>query len=126
MIELSGVSVEYVLTNERPRTLKPFAGQLKKYLDNIDGERMAIYGVGNSSLIFYLGMSKPIRTLDERNDVCMYVKKPDNYLLTEEALADRILGQCGPGNLVRILTQTSEGKKRDREGLVLFRTGRGS
>ncbi len=111
---------------ERPRTLKPFAGQLKKYLDTIDGERMAMYGVGNSSLIFYLGMSKPIRTLDELNDVCAYVKKPENYLLTEEVLADRILGQCGPVNLVRILIQTNEGKKRDREGLVLLRTGEGA
>lgn len=111
---------------ERGRTLKPFAVELKSCLDRVDGSKIAMYGVGNSSLIFYLAMPGPVRVIDDMRGVCPYVGIPGNYLLTEESLADRIADACGPGNVVRVLTQPAEGKKRDREGLVLFRAADGS
>ncbi len=122
---LWGYTVGSVI-GERPRMLKPFAAELKSYVKDIDNSKMALYKMGNSSLIFYLGMSKPVKTIDDEIRVCTYVRKPGNYLLTEEALADEIVTRCGHENMARVLTQASEGRKHDREGLVLFRTGGGS
>ena len=84
-----------------------------------------MYKMGNSSLIFYLDMSKPVKTIDDEAGFARS-RKPGNYLLTEEALADEIGRGCGHENMARVLTQATEGRKRDREGLVLFRTGEGS
>lgn len=109
---------------ERQRTLKPFAGDLRRRLQNIDQGKIAMYGMGNSSLIFYLGMPEPIKTLDEVTAVCAHIEKQGNYLLTEETRVDEISGQCGPESLVRILAQPNEGKKRDREGVVLLKKGK--
>lgn len=110
---------------ERQRTLRSFASGVQRHLRDVDEGRIAMYGMGNSSLIFYLGMPKPIRTLDGVTAVCTHIREPGNYLLTEEAQAEEISGQCGPENLVRVLTQPNEGKKRNREGPVLLRNGKG-
>jgi hypothetical protein len=113
-----------VAIGERQRTLRSFAGSLQTHLKGVDGDKIAIYGMGNSSLIFYLDMARPIATLSDMSAVCSYVKGPGNYLLTEEARADEIAGQCGPHGLVRVLAQPDEGKKSKREAVVLFRTGK--
>jgi 4-amino-4-deoxy-L-arabinose transferase-like glycosyltransferase len=110
---------------ERDRTLKPFAGQVRDYIGRADEGKLVMYGVGNSSLIFYLAMPGPVKTIDNAASVCAYISGKHGYLLTEESLADRIADKCGPGNMVRILTQPAAGQKADREGLVLFRTGAG-
>ena len=109
---------------ERQRTLRSFAGSLQTYLKSVDGDKTAIYGMGNSSLIFYLDMARPITTLSDISAACTYVKGPGNYLLTEEGLAEQIAGECGPHELLRVLAQPKEGKKRNREVVVLFRTGK--
>ncbi len=113
------------LIGERERTLKPFAAGLKSHLEGVDREKIAMYGVGNSSLIFYLAMPGPVRTIGDMTGACAYVRRPGNYLVTEDFQADRITKACGPANMVRVLAQPGEGKKRDREGLVLFRTREG-
>ncbi len=111
---------------ERQRTLRSFVSDLQKYLREVDNRKIAMYRMGNSSLIYYLGMPEPIRRIDEVSAACAHVSKPGNYLLTEEALAEEVLVRCGPENLVPVLMQPHERKKRDREGLVLLRTGRGA
>lgn len=111
---------------ERQRTLKPFAAELKNYVKGIDSSKLAMYKMSNSSLIFYLDMSKPVKSIDDGVRICTYVRQPGSYLLTEEALADEIGKRCGHENMARVLTQASEGRKRDKEGLVLFSTGGGS
>lgn len=111
---------------DRARTLKPFAGQVKSYLERADGTNFAMYGVGNSSLVFYLAMPGPIETINDAAMVCTYLRMPRRYLLTEESLVDGTVHKCGPGSIVRVLAQPGEGKKTDREGLVLLRAGKGS
>lgn len=111
---------------ERNRTLKPFARQLAGYINGVGDDKLAMYGVGNSSLIFYLDRATPIRALRDVREVCSFGERNrGGYLLTEETLTDRIEKECGQGKLTRILTQSPEGKKDGREGLVLFRAGEG-
>jgi 4-amino-4-deoxy-L-arabinose transferase-like glycosyltransferase len=110
---------------ERQRTLKPFAVQLRGYFERVDRPKIAMYGMGNSSLIFYLDMPGPLKSIDDEAGVCAHVRKPGSYLLTQESLADRMVDACGPGSVVRLLTQPGEGNKRDREGIVLIRSGNG-
>jgi len=111
---------------ERSRTLKPFVRQLAGYVNGVGDDKFAMYGVGNSSLIFYLDRAAPIRVLRDVREVCSFGEgNRGAYLLTEEALTERIEKECGQGKLTRILTQSPEGRKDDREGLVLFRAGEG-
>ncbi len=109
---------------ERQRTLKPFADELTDYFRKADYDKLAMYNVGNSSLIFYLDRQEPIKAFDDTEELCTYVKKPGNYLLMEEGSADEVLERCTSGSLVRVLSQPGEGKKHDRERLVLFLSGK--
>jgi len=111
---------------EKSRTLKPFAREMAGRIGSVGDERIALYGVGNSSLIFYLDRPGPMKTLTDAREVCSFLEgTPGGYLLTEDILTDQIERECGPGRFARIVAQLPEGKKHDREGLVLLGAGAG-
>ena len=59
-------------------------------------------------------------------DPIAYLGEPGNHLLTEESRVEGLEGQCGVKGLVRVLAQPGEGKKHDRDGLVLLRQDKGT
>ncbi|MHB8109677.1 MAG: ArnT family glycosyltransferase [Syntrophorhabdaceae bacterium] len=110
------------LIGERTRTLKAFAQKANHYVKNTPDSRVSLYGVGNSSLIFYLDRGRPIRVIKDAGDACAYFTAGENYLLTEEAYVDRLEKECRGPQFIRVLTQLPEGRK-NKEGLVLLRSG---
>ncbi len=111
---------------EKDRTLKPFAREMAGHITSVGDEGVAMYRVGNSSLIFYLDRPGPMRTFKDAREVCSFLEgTPGGYLLTEDVLTDEIERECGRGRFARIVTQLPEGKKHHRDGLVLLGTGAG-
>ncbi|MEN6617305.1 MAG: glycosyltransferase family 39 protein [Syntrophorhabdus sp.] len=106
---------------ERSRTLRTFADQTTAYITGAGDDRLALYGVGNSSLIFYLNRSRPIRKLHDANEACAFLKNEGRYLLTEPPFVDILKKQCGGQSFIRVVTQVPEDKKA-REGLVLLQS----
>ncbi len=112
---------------EKKRTLKPFAREVRSLVQGLDDRRVAIYGVGNSSLMFYLDRATPVSTLGDTKEVCAFLlATPGGYLLTEAALAGPVEKACDGTSLARVLVQASEGKKKGEDGLVLFQARQGN
>ncbi|MDD3845432.1 MAG: glycosyltransferase family 39 protein [Syntrophorhabdaceae bacterium] len=113
------------LIGERDRVLKPFALKVSEKTRGEARDRTAMYGVANSSLIFYLDRTEPVKTLKNVAETCSFTADSGRYLITEEIFVESIEKECGRGRLVRILSESPDDPEGQREGLVLFHTAKG-
>ncbi len=111
---------------ERGRSLKPFARQVASRIEGAMDGTLAMYGVGNSSFVFYLDRKSAVRALNDLGEVCSFARVAGSYLITEEAFVDAIEKECGPGRFVRVLSESRGGRKKKRNDLILFVTPGGS
>jgi 4-amino-4-deoxy-L-arabinose transferase-like glycosyltransferase len=111
---------------ERDRNLKPFARHVASKITGVEDETVAIYGVRDSSLIFYLDRKAPVRTLNEVQEVCSFAGGAGRHLLTGEAFVPVIEKECGPGIFDRVLSESRRDGKKKRNELVLLVTAKGS
>lgn len=111
---------------EKKRTLKPFAQEARGLLLNVDSRTVAMYGVGNSSFLFYLDPPAPIRAFKDLKEVCAFIAAtPGGYLVTEETFSESVEKTCRSSSLSRVLVQISEAEKKDGNDLVLFQVPNG-
>ncbi len=108
--------------SEKKRALKPFALKAGDLAGDAGGRAVAMYGVGNSSFLFYFNRPAPIAVLSDLKEVCAFIAAtPGGYILTEAAISGRIDNSCGSAVLERVIVQMPEGRGRDEDNLVLLR-----
>ncbi|OPY04075.1 MAG: Undecaprenyl phosphate-alpha-4-amino-4-deoxy-L-arabinose arabinosyl transferase [Syntrophorhabdus sp. PtaB.Bin184] len=108
------------LIGERGRGLKPFAHQVASRIEEVSRESVAMYGVGNSSFLFYLDRKSPLRALSDLREVCSFAGGSGRHLVTEEAFIWGIEKECGPRAFERVLSESPGGGKKRRNDLVLL------
>lgn len=105
---------------ERDRGLKPFARQVALRIEEAGDRNVAIYGVRDSSFIFYLDRKSPMRVLDGLREVCSLAGDEGGYLITGEAFLGSIGNECGPGRFDRVLSESRDDRRKRRNDLVLL------
>ena len=105
---------------ERGRGLKPFARHVASRIEGVSDGNVAIYGVGNSSFIFYLDRKVPVRALSDVRQVCSFGDGVGRYLITEEAFVGTIEKECGSERFDRALSESRDDRTKRRNDLVLL------
>ncbi len=110
---------------ERDRGLKPFARQVASRIEGVSDGNVAMYGVGNSSFIFYLDRKAPVRAFCELREVCSLADGAGRYLITEEAFVRAIEKECGLKRFDRAISESREDRRKRRNDLVLLVSPKG-
>ncbi len=110
---------------ERGRGLKPFARQVASRIEGVSRGNVAMYGVGNSSFLFYLDRKSPLRALSGLREVCSFAGGSGRHLITEEAFVGGIESECGARTFERALSESTGDRKRKRDDLVLLVSPKG-
>ncbi|HVN97174.1 MAG TPA: glycosyltransferase family 39 protein [Syntrophorhabdaceae bacterium] len=108
---------------ERSRTLKPFCLAAKQALSGVDDDAIALYGVTNSSLIYYLQHARPLHNLKGPDELTALSEKDEDghfFLVAEASSVASIRGLLPEREVVTLLEQEAEGKKDDENSFVLL------
>jgi len=114
VLELWGFTIGMGMA-EKKRTLKPFCLKANEMLKGVDDDIIALYGVTNSSLIYYFKRDRALHNLKDPYEVDTFSEEHREFFLIAEAtLVPSIQGIYTEGEALAVLEQEPEGK-RDRE-----------
>jgi 4-amino-4-deoxy-L-arabinose transferase-like glycosyltransferase len=114
VLELWGFTIGVGMA-EKKRTLKPFCLKANEMLKGVDDDIIALYGVTNSSLIYYLKRDRALHNLKDLHEFDTFSEEHREFFLIAEAtLVPSIQSIYAEGEALAVLEQEPEGK-RDRE-----------
>jgi 4-amino-4-deoxy-L-arabinose transferase-like glycosyltransferase len=118
VVELWGITVGMAL-GEHERTLRPFSQEVGYLLRDVRDDKIALYQVEDSALVFYLNRS-PLKSLSRPEELKTFMNRnPDGFVIANMSTTSALQGQMDLDRLTSILVEKKSTRKRD-DPLALF------